>query len=197
MQPQPKIVLASTSPFRKALLDKFQLTFSTCKPETDETPFENEQPEQLVARLAQLKAQAGAKAHPNSFVIGSDQVAVVKGVILGKPGTEEKAHQQLAMLSGQAVTFYTGLTLVSPNHEIKTIVEPFIVHFRQLSAEEITAYIKKEQPLNCAGSFKSEALGICLFDKLEGRDPNTLIGLPLIALNELFAGFGVNLLTAG
>ncbi|MCU4674784.1 Maf-like protein [Catenovulum sp. 2E275] len=196
MHQQPQIVLASTSPFRKALLEKFQIQFSTCKPQTDETPLENEQPEQLVARLAQLKAQAGAKLHPNSFIIGSDQVAVVKGLILGKPGTVEKAQQQLALLSGQAVTFYTGLTLISPDQQIKTIVEPFNVHFRQLTENEINSYIEKEQPLNCAGSFKSEALGICLFDKLEGRDPNTLIGLPLIALNDLFKQFGFNPLTA-
>ena len=192
---QPKIVLASTSPFRKALLEKFQLEFSTCKPQTDETPLDNESPEQLVARLAQLKAQAGAKLHPDSFVIGSDQVAVVKGHILGKPGSVEKAEQQLALLSGQAVTFYTGLTLISPEQQIKTLVEPFIVHFKTLSAEEISAYVAKEQPLNCAGSFKSEALGICLFEKLEGRDPNSLIGLPLIALNELFKAFEINILT--
>ncbi|WAJ71010.1 Maf family protein [Catenovulum adriaticum] len=192
MPTQSQIVLASTSAFRKALLEKLGVDFITCKPKTDETPLENEQPQQLVARLAQLKAQAGAKLHPNSFIIGSDQVAVVKGVVLGKPGTTDKALQQLAMLSGQAVTFYTGLTLISPDQQLKTIVEPFVVHFRSLTQDEIKAYVQKEQPLNCAGSFKSEALGICLFEKLEGRDPNTLIGLPLIALNEMLIEFGLN-----
>lgn len=196
MPTQSQIVLASTSVFRKALLEKLGVDFITCKPKTDETPLENEQPQQLVARLAQLKAQAGAKLHPNSFVIGSDQVAVVKGVVLGKPGTADKAEQQLAMLSGQAVTFYTGLTLISPDQQLKTIVEPFVVHFRSLTQAEIKAYVEKEQPLNCAGSFKSEALGICLFEKLEGRDPNALIGLPLIALNEMLTEFGLNPLLA-
>lgn len=192
MQTKRKIVLASTSPFRRQLLEKLQLEFITCKPETDETALKNETAEQLVARLSQLKAQAGAKLYPQQYIIGSDQVAVVDNLILGKPGTVEKAEQQLALLSGKAVTFYTGLSVISPTEQIKTVVEPFVVHFRTLSLAEIKAYIAKEQPLNCAGSFKSEALGICLFEKLEGRDPNSLIGLPLIALNKILSEFGIN-----
>lgn len=185
-----QIVLASTSPFRKAILEKLQLPFSCCKPETDETPLENESAIELVERLAQLKAQAGFSLHPNNFVIGSDQVAFSDGEILGKPGNFDNAFAQLSKLSGKAVKFYTGLALINPEGQLKSSVEVFEVHFRSLTSDEISAYLHLEQPYNCAGSFKSEALGITLFDKLLGDDPNTLIGLPLIKLCEFFRAFG-------
>lgn len=190
--PSFKLVLASTSIFRKQILEKLGLPFSTCKPQTDETPAANETPEQLVTRLAAAKAAAGAQLHPDAFVIGSDQVAWHKGNILGKPHTVERACQQLMALSGQSVSFYTGLSVCPPNGQAITLCEEFIVHFRPLSEPEIIAYVEKEQPLNCAGSFKSEALGITLFEKLEGKDPNTLIGLPLISLCQILSEFGIN-----
>lgn len=187
------LVLASTSPFRKQILEKLGLPFETCKPKTDETRLENESAKDLVARLAKLKAQAGANQFTNALVIGSDQVAVVDDEILGKPHTIENAILQLKKLSGKKVTFLTGLSLVNTEtQEDKTLVEAFIVHFKELTDAEIKAYVNAEMPLNCAGSFKSEALGICLFEKLEGNDPNTLIGLPMIQLNKLLNEFGFN-----
>ncbi|WP_017444724.1 Maf family protein [Gayadomonas joobiniege] len=187
-----KLVLASTSVFRKQVLDKLGLPFTTCKPQTDETVLPNEPPDELVQRLAAAKAQAGARLHSAAYVIGSDQVAWHNGEILGKPHNTDNALKQLRKLSGHSVTFYTGLSVISPQGEQKTLCEPFTVHFRQLSDEEILAYLAKEQPFNCAGSFKSEALGITLFNQLEGKDPNTLIGLPLISLCEILREFGVN-----
>lgn len=188
-----RIILASTSPYRKALLNNLNLPFTTAKPETDETPQEGETARQLVERLACAKANA-IPADNDTFVIGSDQVATLDGDILGKPHTIDNAIAQLSRFSGRKVTFLTGLCLRKGSTR-KSLVEPFDVHFRQLSETEIRAYIEKEQPLNCAGSFKSEGLGILLFSALAGRDPNALIGLPLIALNELFAQYGFNLLT--
>ncbi|MEJ5046935.1 nucleoside triphosphate pyrophosphatase [Pantoea nemavictus] len=189
------LVLASTSPFRQALLNKLGLPFITAAPDCDETPLMDESAPELVQRLALAKAEALAGHHPNSWIVGSDQVCVLNGEITGKPHTVENACRQLAAASGNAITFYTGLALIQPQSGKRWVIcEPFIVHFRQLSAEEIRGYVEKEQPLQCAGSFKSEGLGICLFDKLEGRDPNTLIGLPLIALNEMLRAAGINAL---
>ncbi|REL29741.1 septum formation inhibitor Maf [Thalassotalea euphylliae] len=191
-----KIVLGSTSIYRKALLEKLNLPFDCVKPEVDETPFENESPEKLVARLAQAKAKAAGTDVNNALVIGSDQVAVHQGKILGKPHTVENAIQQLTRFSGQSVTFLTGLSVVdTQSGQAQTIVEPFTVHFRELTHEAITSYVHAEMPLNCAGSFKSEGLGICLFEKLEGDDPNSLIGLPLIQLTKLLQHFGVDVLS--
>ena len=191
-----KIVLGSTSPFRKTLLAKLNLPFECDKPNVDETPLTDEAPNELVARLSLLKAQAVAQHHSDALIIGSDQVAVHNGQILGKPHTVENAVKQLTNFSGQAVTFLTGLTVIdSTTGRAETIVEPFTVHFKTLSQGEIKQYVQAEMPLNCAGSFKSEGLGICLFEKLEGDDPNSLIGLPLIRLNELFKRFGLNVLS--
>ncbi|WP_448548681.1 Maf family protein [Thalassotalea fusca] len=189
------IVLASTSPYRKQLLEKLSITFVTAKPNVDETPILNESPNALVERLAILKAQAVAKQHNNALVIGSDQVAVHEGKILGKPHTKENARKQLMSFSGNKVTFLTGLCVLNASSgEFKSLVEPFNVYFRTLTENEVDLYIEIEQPLNCAGSFKSEGLGICLFNKLEGNDPNTLIGLPLIQLTNLLKAFGYNVL---
>lgn len=186
-------ILASTSPYRQALLAKLALPFTTQAPDVDETPLPGESAAELVVRLSQLKAQAVALNHPDSLVIGSDQVCVLNGRIVGKPLTRENAIAQLTQASGSAVTFYTGLCLYIPQTKAyRTVCEPFIVHFRTLSKREIEAYVDKEQPLYCAGSFKSEGLGIALFERLEGLDPNTLVGLPLIALNGLLREAGVN-----
>ena len=177
------LVLASTSPFRKTLLEKLHLPFITAKPEVDETPLHNETAIALVERLAIAKAQAIASQHEQALVIGSDQVCVNDGKILGKPGNFDNAFAQLKAASNKKITFYTGLALVnSQTSHIHSLVEPFHVHFRVLSDEMIRNYLDKEQPFNCAGSFKSEGLGITLFNALEGKDPNSLIGLPLISL---------------
>lgn len=191
------ILLASTSPFRKALLDKLGMPFITAAPEVDETPQPGETAEALVSRLAVAKAKALAQAYPDHWIIGSDQVCVLNGMITGKPHTVENARAQLRAASGNRITFYTGLALFHPaSQQLMQCCEPFVVHFRDLSEAEIAAYIEKEQPLYCAGSFKSEGLGICLFDRLEGRDPNTLVGLPLIALNGMLRQAGINPLSA-
>lgn len=191
----PQLVLGSTSPFRKALLEKLHLTFVTDSPEIDESRLTDETPEQLVSRLACEKARAVAYRHPDSLIIGSDQVAINGDDILGKPGTHEKAVQQLRAASGKKVTFLTGLCLYnSGSDETQLVVEPFSVHFRTLSDEQIENYLRAEQPYNCAGSFKSEAMGIALFEKLEGDDPNSLIGLPLIRLIAMLEKEGVRVI---
>lgn len=187
------LILASTSPFRRAILDNLRIRFTTARPDADETPLPGETPQALVERLAIAKAQA-VSAPDDTFVIGSDQVAELDGQILGKPHTAERAFVQLSACSGREVVFHTGLCLRRGN-TYKSMVEPFIVQFRELTEAEIRHYIEREQPLNSAGSFKSEGLGILLFSALNGRDPNALIGLPVIALSELFRQFGLNLLT--
>jgi len=192
----PSILLASTSPFRQALLHKLGLPFITAAPEVDESPQPGENAAALVTRLAVAKAQALAKTYPDHWIIGSDQVCVLDGQITGKPHTPENARAQLRAASGKAITFYTGLALFHPgSNQLLHCCESFLVHFRTLTDAEIAGYVEKEQPLQCAGSFKSEGLGICLFDRLEGRDPNTLVGLPLIALNEMLQQAGINPLT--
>lgn len=193
------LVLASTSPFRRALLEKLALPFECAAPQADETPLPSESAHLLVQRLAYDKARSLAAQYPAHLIIGSDQVCVLNGNITGKPHTEENAHAQLRAASGQRITFYTGLCVLnSQTQQTETVCEPFHVHFRSLSEEEIRAYVALEQPLNCAGSFKSEGAGILLFEKLEGNDPNALVGLPLIALNALLRRHGMNaLLHAG
>jgi len=181
-----RLVLASTSPYRRALLEKLGVTVECAAPGVDETALPGETPRHLVLRLAQAKAQALAERYPQHLIIGSDQVCVLDGEITGKPLTEENAVKQLMKARGNIVTFYTGLALYnSATGHLQTECEPFDVHFRHLSEQEITDYLRKERPLNCAGSFKSEGLGITLFERLEGRDPNTLVGLPLIALCQM------------
>ncbi|WP_198678549.1 Maf family protein [Pseudidiomarina marina] len=187
------IVLASTSPFRRELLKKVVKNFTVAAPLVDETPQQQEAPEHLVERLAIAKAKALAADYPAHVLIGSDQVAVVDGKILGKPGTSENAVKQLQMMRGKTVTFLTGLAVYdSAEQRLQSAVEPFHVTFRDISDAEIAAYVQREQPLNCAGSFKSEALGISLFSRLHGDDPNTLVGLPLIRLLAMLREWGIN-----
>lgn len=182
----PNLILASTSPYRRVLLEKLGLPFECAAPNVDESPQPGESPRHLVVRLAQEKAKSLAARFPDHLIIGSDQVCVLDGMITGKPHTEENARQQLLKARGNIVTFYTGLALYnSSTGHLQTECEPFDVHFRHLSEQEIDDYVRKERPLNCAGSFKSEGLGIALFDRLDGRDPNTLVGLPLIALCQM------------
>lgn len=188
-----KLLLASTSLYRKALLDKTGLVFSCAAPDIDESPQPDEQPDALVKRLAFAKASVLAVACPEHLIIGSDQVCVINGKITGKPHTFDNAFRQLRAASGKTATFYTGLSLYnSETQTAQTLCETFDVSFRPLSDDEITGYLHREQPYDCAGSFKCEGLGITLFDRLTGRDPNTLIGLPLIALLSLLREHGIN-----
>lgn len=192
---KPALVLASTSPFRRELLHKLGLRFDTAAPHVDETPLPHEDPEALVKRLSLEKARAVAANYPQALIIGSDQVACIEGRILGKPGSHQRAMQQLRLVAGKCVTFLTGLTLYDAlSGESETVCEPYRVHFRNLSDSEIDSYLRREQPYNCAGSFKSEALGIALFHRLEGDDPNALVGLPLIRLVELLQRFDISVL---
>ncbi len=191
-----EIVLASSSPFRRALLEKLNLPFHSAAPDIDETPLAGEAAAAMVLRLAGAKARALAERYPAHLIIGSDQCCVLNGRITGKPHTRENAIAQLRQASGRRVTFYTGLVLLnSRTGRAQETVEPFHVVFRTLADPEIDGYVTLDQPWHCAGSFKSEALGIALFDSLSGRDPNTLIGLPLIALAAMLRDEGVNPLT--
>jgi len=195
------ILLASSSPYRAQLLSKLGLSFEQASPDLDETPHKNESLDAMVKRLSAAKAKALESNYPNHIIIGSDQALVSPdGQILGKPMSIDNAIAQLQLLSNKRVTFLTGLTLICPQkyntaHYIQTVVEEFTVYFKSLSKSEIEAYVNAEKPLNCAGSFKSEGLGISLFKKLEGDDPNTLIGLPLIRLCELLNNIGLNVLS--
>lgn len=189
----PAIILASTSPYRRALLERLGLTFRAVAPGIDETPSHGELPQALVMRLAEAKARALVRDYPQALIIGSDQVACIDGHILGKPGNRAGAIAQLERLSGREVIFHTGLCLFDTRlNSAETLVEPFRVFFRPLTSAQIAGYVDHEQPFDCAGSFKSEGLGIALFERLEGEDPNTLIGLPLIRLIRLLEAKGID-----
>lgn len=193
------LLLASSSIYRQQLLSKLQLPFDCASPDIDESLLPDEQPENYVKRLAIEKAKILKNDYPNHIIIGSDQCAVLelngKQHILGKPHTIENAVKQLMDCSGKHVTFLTGLCCFnSKTQQALSIVEPFSVHFRELTESQICRYIEQEMPLDCAGSFKSEGMGIRLFSQLEGRDPNSLIGLPLIALVDLLQQMGVEVL---
>lgn len=191
-----QLVLASTSPYRRELLDRLGISFETASPNVDETVLTGETPEKLVKRLAESKARAVAETYPEALIIGSDQVAVLDNQILGKPGKHENAVQQLSKTSGRKVTFLTGLCLLnSKTNNCQVIAEKFSVVFRKLTADQIENYLQREQPYDCAGSFKSEGLGISLFEKMIGDDPNTLIGLPLITLRKMLSVEGVDVLS--
>ncbi len=190
-----QLILGSSSPFRAELLSKLGLPFETASPDIDEQPFQNEQPRDLVKRLSEQKAQAIATHYPNALIIGSDQVAILDNAILGKPGNHQNAVQQLLAASGKTVYFVTGLALInSRTGNIQSSVESYSVEFKDLSLQQIEFYLNKEQPYQCAGSFKSEGFGISLFNKLSGDDPNTLIGLPLIRLTEMLKAEGIDIL---
>ncbi len=190
-----QLILGSSSPFRAELLAKLGLLFDAVSPDIDEQALPGEDATKLVQRLSEQKAQAIALNHPDALIIGSDQVAVLDGSILGKPGNHQNAVQQLQAASGRTVQFLTGLALFnSKTGEMQSVVEPFEVSFRTLSLEQIDFYLKQEQPYQCAGSFKSEGFGISLFSKLEGNDPNTLIGLPLIRLIAMLQKQGIDVL---
>lgn len=189
------LILASSSPYRRELLSRLGIEFSTFSPSVDESRLDDEPAEDLVVRLSEKKAMAVAQSHPEALIVGSDQVATVSGLILGKPGNHEKAVEQLMSASGQRVTFFTGLTLFnSKTASSQSCCVPFHVQFRQLKQTEVENYLIKEKPYNCAGSFKSEGLGICLFERMDGEDPNALIGLPLIRLIRMLKNEGLDIL---
>lgn len=191
----PQLILASTSPFRKELLSRLGLAFETVSPCVDESPLSGETAEQLVARLSRMKAEAVAKTYSDALIIGSDQVAVLDDQILTKPGNHDNAVTQLSRASGRRVTFLTGICLFNSRelrHQVQVIF--YNVVFRKLSKQQIENYLHRETPYNCAGSFKSEGLGIALFERLEGDDPTTLIGLPLITLTKMLEMEGVEVL---
>ena len=188
----PPIILASSSPYRQSLLQQLGIEFECHSPDIDESALDGESPSALAARLAEQKAKAVAEHYPNALIIGSDQVASLDGNRLGKPGNHTNAFIQLQSCSGREVNFYTGLCLYnSATCKQQLSVETFSVVFRELSTVTIERYLNKEQPYDCAGSFKVEGLGISLFERLEGDDPNSLIGLPLIKLVTLLGNEGV------
>lgn len=186
------LILGSSSPYRKILLERFRLDFTTESPEIDERPLADETPEELVLRLSLEKAKSIAKNQDNTLIIGSDQCSILDGVIRGKPGNHENAVKQLSESSGKRVSFLTGLCLYdSEDHSWQLDLIPFHVDFRELSDKEIENYLLADKPYNCAGSFKSEGLGISLFKRMQGDDPTALIGLPLIRLSEMLRNKGV------
>jgi septum formation protein len=193
MSDNTRLVLASTSPFRRELLQRLGIPFTTAAPDVDESPLPGEAADELVRRLSASKARAVGRTRAG-LIIGSDQVATTGEDILGKPGTHERAFEQLQQLAGRTVIFHTGLCLLDTEKDIQQVdVIPFTVEFRQLSAAQIEHYLRREQPYNCAGSFKSEALGITLFRRMYGDDPTALIGLPLIRLTDMLAAAGIRL----
>ena len=194
----PALILASTSRYRRALLQRLQLPFDVEAPGVDETPLPGEAPAALAQRLALEKARAVAQRHPDAVVIGSDQVADLAGQAIGKPHTHERAVQQLRAMSGRSVVFHTAVAVVRQNAGVaEARLSPVVVRFRDLSDEEIETYLRREQPYDCAGSAKSEGLGIALLHSVESQDPTALIGLPLSTVCELMRVAGLDPLLGG
>ncbi len=191
----PKLVLASTSRYRRELLSRLHIPFEIVSPNVDETPLPNETPSATALRLSVLKAQAAAGQFPDALIIGSDQVLMLDSEQLGKPGNFENAFKQLKKMQGKAMVFHTALTLLnSKTGRTQTRDVPTVVHIRKLTDTQIEAYLKKEQPYDCAGSAKSESLGIALMERMDSPDPTALIGLPLMALTEMLLNEGVDVL---
>lgn len=187
-----KIILASTSAYRRMLLERLQLPFEVAHPEVDETPRPDELPPDTAERLAMAKARVVGAGLRDALVIGSDQVAHIGSETFGKPGTVERAIEHLRRMSGKIVMFHTALAVLNTRTgKIRTEAAPTRVQFRVLSDDEIVRYVEKERPLDCAGSAKSEGLGITLLDSLSGDDPTALVGLPLIALSRMLRAEGV------
>ena len=191
-----KLILGSSSPARRALLERLKVPFTVISPDADETPEEGESPESLARRLALKKAKAVARLHPNHVIIGSDQVCCLNnGTVLNKPGGHERAVKQLQLCSGEWVNYHTGMCVLnSTSGEQALICETYKVKFRELSHHEIDRYVELEKPFGCAGSFRSEGLGVALCEKFEGEDPTGLTGLPLIALSQILTRMGIGIL---
>ncbi len=189
------LILASSSIFRRELLQRLQVTFSTVSPHVDETVLKNEKPEDTALRLSKEKAQKVGKEYPHALVIGCDQVATLNGEQLGKPLNHNNATKQLQAMRGKKVTFHSALCLYNAETgNIQTEVVPYVVKFRKLTDEQIENYLSMEQPYHCAGSAKSEGLGIALMESMVGEDPNALIGLPLIKLITMLQNEDVNII---
>ena len=189
----PRLVLASTSPYRRELLTRLRLPFDVESPDVDETPEVGERPEALAQRLAASKARAVAARHPSAVVIGSDQVAELDGLCIGKPGTHERAIGQLRMMSGCSVVFHTAVAVLCEARSFAAAaIVPVTVRFRRLTDDEIERYLHAEQPYDCAGSAKCETLGIALLEAIESDDPTALVGLPLIRTCELLRRAGID-----
>lgn len=189
-----RLILASTSPYRRDLLSRLQVSFEAVAPHADESPLPGEAPAETAERLAEAKARAVAPAYPDGLIIGSDQVAYLGERRFGKPGTRENAVAQLRAMSGHSVVFHTGLCLLNAaTGRVHLRGIPTEVRFRELSDEEIVRYLDREDALNCAGSARSEGLGISLLEYMRGDDPNALVGLPLIVLCEMLRAEGVAL----
>ena len=189
---QTPIILASSSPFRKALLERLNLDFECHSPDIDESRLANESAAEYVCRLAQQKAEAVSKRFPDAVVIGSDQCALLEDNILGKPGNHENALRQLKAAQGKSVIFHTGLCVNQASTEFSESDDIlFEVRFRELSDRQLNRYLEIEQPYQCAGSFKSEGYGVVLFDQMNGADPTALIGLPLIRLTGMLENAGI------
>jgi septum formation protein len=189
------LILASSSPYRKELLSRLGLAFEAISPEVDESPLPKESPQDTALRLAQIKARKIAETHPQALVIGCDQVATLDGMQLGKPGNHENATKQLRMMQGRTVIFHSALCLYNAKTlTMQAEVVPYEVAFRKLSDEQIERYLRSEEPYNCAGSAKSEGLGIALISSMNGTDPNALIGLPLIKLITMLQNENLNVI---
>lgn len=195
MQATRQIVLASTSKYRRELLARLGLPFDVAAPVVNEIPLPHEAPQDTARRLAEAKARAVAARFPQAIVIGSDQVAVLEGITLGKPGNHANAVRQLRAMRAKEVAFHTALCLCNAaSGQAETRVVPYYVRFRDYSDTQIEHYLRREQPYDCAGSARCEGLGIALIAEMRGDDPNALIGLPLIALTEMLAAQGVSVL---
>jgi 7-methyl-GTP pyrophosphatase len=191
----PSIILASGSPFRKVILEKLKLEFTTAVPDIDESPLPNEAPKPLAARLALAKARALATRYPEHLIIGSDQVAMHGAKQLMKPGNRKNAIDQLRRISGSCVYFNTGVCVLDArNNEYLSEVDTCIVYFRRLTERQIEHYVDLDRPFQCAGGFKAESLGIALLERIKGDDPNALIGLPLIRLIRMLEAFGITVI---
>lgn len=190
------LILASSSRYRREVLQKLHLPFESISPEIDETPLPSESPEQTSLRLAEGKARKVAESQPNALIIGCDQVATVDGLQIGKPGNHENAVKQLTMLSGKEVIFHSAMCLYDSHRQhMQSTIAPYFVKFKPLTAAQIETYLRLEQPYDCAGSAKSEGMGIALLDYMRGDDPNALIGLPLIALVNMLQQADVDVLS--
>ena len=188
----PKLILASSSPFRQQLLARLQLDFDCISPDVDESTHPGEDAVSYVRRLAESKARTVSAQHPDAVVIGSDQCALRDGSILGKPGNHANALQQLREAQGKSVIFHTGVCVIRRDHDLCVVDEvPYEVEFRQLSDRQLEHYLQVEKPFQCAGSFKAEGYGTCLFRRLRGDDPSALIGLPLLRLTEMLEAAGI------
>ncbi len=193
MTPRPPLILASTSRYRRELLERLRLPFEVVSPQVDETPLPGEAPSALATRLAAAKAAAVAALHPHAVVIGSDQVAELDGAPIGKPGTHERAVAQLRAMRGRSVIFHTAVAVQRATAGYAAAaLAPVTVRFRELTNVEIEHYLRTEQPYDCAGSAKCETLGIALLEAIDSDDPTALVGLPLIRTSALLRGAGID-----